>query len=253
MVSHVLISDIHGCMGTFTRLLNQVAAKHPGARLIFLGDLVDRGPSSRAVVEFAMRNGIPTCKGNHEDLALAYSEHTRRGYKAHCAWYYDRDAWLYNGGDYALGNWPHYATDGSRCGNRLPDDVLNWMQGLPPYIVVDEVDDKGRKLLCSHSGYGLEADKDTRDGWLSALWGRHSIDDVPFPKDSLYRVFGHTQEKDPVITDDYAMIDTGAAYAARGLGTLTAFLWPTKAVVQQAFDESPVEAKFTVADGCIVG
>lgn len=246
-MSYILISDVHGAFNTLIRLLNQVAKLHPGARLVLLGDLVDRGPSSRQVVEFAMQNAIPTVSGNHEDLLLAYSEHARRGYKARCAWYYDHDVWLYNGGDYALGNWP-YSREGRRDGNRVPDDVLNWMRALPPYLILDEVDERGRKLLCSHTGYGLDADKDTRDGWLSALWGRHP-DDGDFPSDGLYRAFGHNRGREVRFTEDSCMFDTGAAY--KGYGTLTAFLWPTKVTIQQPFDESPVEQHFKVIDGRI--
>ncbi len=87
----ILISDVHGCYYTLVRLLNRCLALHPGAQLVLLGDLIDRGPHSRRVVEFAMRNQIPTVMGNHEDLALAYSEHHRRGYRAH-AWHPGREA-----------------------------------------------------------------------------------------------------------------------------------------------------------------
>lgn len=235
-------------MGTLTRLLNTCAAQYPGARLILLGDLVDRGPHSRQVVEWVMANHIPTCAGNHEDLLIAYSAHARRGYKAHCSSYYERDIWLYNGGDITMANWQ---PDETQWRQGLPKEVLDWMVSLPPYIVVDEVDDKGRKLLCSHSGYGLDADLDTPDGWFRALWGRHEYGDGEFPKDGLYRCYGHTQKRDAVVTDDWAMIDSGAAYVSRGLGTLTAFVWPTKQLITQAYDETLIKPRFRVNGGCI--
>ncbi len=239
----ILISDLHGCYGTMVRLLNQCAKLHPGEKLVFLGDLIDRGPHSRAVVEFAMEHKIPTCKGNHEDLCLAFSHHSRRGYKAQCATYYERDIWLYNGGDYALGNWPSTHPKGYRDGEEIPKDVLDWMQALPPYIIPDaSLDDKGRKLLLSHTGYGLAAD----DGyWINALWGRHSHGEGEFPEDNYYRVFGHTRVSPAEITDTWANIDTGGAYG----GGLTAFLWPSKETLYQPFDEKPCEPIFCVRFG----
>lgn len=242
----VLVSDCHGCWFTLVRLLNQVVVAHPGARLMLLGDEIDRGPHSRQVVEFAMANAISTVMGNHIDLALAYSEHTRRGYRAKCASYYERDIWLYNGGDYALGNWPHFR-EGRREGNVIPKEVLDWMQALPPYIISDLVDDKGRKGLFSHTGYGLDADLNTSDGWFRALWGRHAHGDGDFPDDGYHRVFGHTQAKEVRFGEGWHMVDTGAAYKA--YGNMTAFIWPTKQTVVQGFDESPCEQRFAVVCG----
>ncbi len=250
----VCTTDVHGAFYTLIRLLNQIAALHPGARLISLGDEIDRGKDSRKVVEFMMENKISSVKSNHCDLCLAYSEHARRGYRAKCAGYYERDIWLWNGGEDALANWPHYrdAKDGGppyQSGCRIPDEVLNWMRDLPPYIISDTVDDQGRKCLFSHTGFGLDADLDTSDGWMRALWGRYP-DEADLPKDGYYRVWGHNRGK---TVEDYAdvgkMIDTGAAY--KGYGVLTAFVWPTKAIVQQQYDETPVEARFRIENGCI--
>jgi hypothetical protein len=251
---HCLVSDVHGSFYTLVRLLNQVAVKHPGARLISLGDEIDRGLHSRAVVEFLMAHRIPALMGNHVDLCLAYSEHTRRGYKARCANYYERDIWLYNGGNDALANWPHYrATEVKggpvQDGCRIPDEVLNWMAALPPYLILDDVDEKGRKCLASHTGYGLNADT---GHWFSALWGRHAHGDGEFPDDGYVRIHGHTQHKVVMATDTAINIDTGAAYTSQGMGTLTAIIWPTKELVQQQFDESATDQRFKVVDGLIV-
>lgn len=238
------ISDIHGCYYTMLRLLN--AAPKP-FKLVFLGDLIDRGPHSRLVVEFAMTHAIPTVCANHEDLALAYSAHARRGYKAHCTNYYERDIWIYNGGDKALKSWD--LTEQNRR-EGLPKDVLDWMASLPAYLYPsEELDANGRRLLASHSGYGLAADE---SNWFQALWGRHVHGDGEFPDDGLYRVFGHTPALTPEVTDTYTMIDTGAAYASRGFGHLTGFVWPTKETITVPYDESPVQPAFTVAKGgCI--
>ncbi len=88
----IIISDIHGCYKTLLKLLKQC----PDEQLVFLGDLVDRGPDSASVVRFAMDNKIPTLMGNHEDLML--SDHGLSPIE------YDNGLWAYNGGDVAL--WP---------------------------------------------------------------------------------------------------------------------------------------------------
>jgi hypothetical protein len=249
-MSVLVVTDCHGCWFTLTLLLNQCAAKYPGARLVSLGDEIDRGPNSRAVVEFMMGNGIPSVASNHIDLCLAYSAHARRGYTAHCSSYYERDVWLYNGGDKTLLSWD--PNEEKRGGDVMPKDVLDWMAALPAYITPDAPpDDKGRRLLCSHSGYGLDADAGDTYGWFKALWGRHEEGDGEFPDDGWFRAYGHTLVKTPLLTDAACNLDTGAAYASRGFGVLTALHWPSKALIAQRFNESPIKPRFRVVNGCI--
>lgn len=74
------VGDIHGRLDLLDRLLGDIFADHErrGAgdvRLIFLGDLVDRGPDSRGVVDrlLALSQGaVPVrfLKGNHEEVFL---------------------------------------------------------------------------------------------------------------------------------------------------------------------------------------
>ncbi len=74
------IGDIHGCDAEFARLVDLIDADHAGRVpkrqiIILLGDLVDRGPDSRGVVERAMalvqdRADVRLLAGNHEELFL---------------------------------------------------------------------------------------------------------------------------------------------------------------------------------------
>ncbi len=265
----ILISDVHGCWYTLVRLLNQCAIRYPGDRLVFLGDLIDRGPHSRQVVEFAMSNNILTTMGNHCDLCVDFY---RGDQHSKCGSYYSRGIWLENGGDVVPKGWPTIdkrvltgpqIAQSEYLGGRVPDSVLDWMEALPPYIRFDwedGLDANGRALLASHTGYGLMADMGAR-GWFPTLWGRHGHDMGAFVKDpatgeeaddGLYRVFGHTPDAEAIVTDKWAMIDTGGAYKGRGFGALTAFHWPSKGVVTQVFDETNVQARFEVKNGCIL-
>lgn len=73
------IGDIHGRLDCLDELLGAIERDSANAtadvRLIFLGDLIDRGPGSRAVVERAMALAASDrqcdfIKGNHEELLL---------------------------------------------------------------------------------------------------------------------------------------------------------------------------------------
>lgn len=73
------VGDIHGQLDLLDRLLNLIdaddAARGPAStRLIFLGDLVDRGPDSAGVIrrlrELARIRDIGVLRGNHEEVFL---------------------------------------------------------------------------------------------------------------------------------------------------------------------------------------
>ncbi|PIE45957.1 MAG: metallophosphoesterase [Gammaproteobacteria bacterium] len=70
-----IVGDVHGEIGALKLLMTQlgydISGNHPdNRRLVFLGDLIDRGPDSPAVVELVMElvnNGRAQCiMGNHE-------------------------------------------------------------------------------------------------------------------------------------------------------------------------------------------
>ncbi len=91
------IGDIHGCDGLLEDLLGRIradAAAAPESRklLVCLGDYVDRGPDSAAVIERLTRDppiGFETVflKGNHEDYMLRFLADPAVG-----------RSWLINGG-----------------------------------------------------------------------------------------------------------------------------------------------------------
>ncbi len=222
-MKRLILSDIHGCYHT---MLSMIEKHGQGRQLILLGDLIDRGPRSKQVVEYAMDNAIPTVAANHDDLALAYSAHYRLGYRAKCAQYYDRDVWLDNGGDKALASWST---------KTLPTKVLDWMSQLPAYIKLDTLTAEGRKVLLSHSGYGLDADK---GNWMRTLWGRYPESGAFAYEegtgnemdDGYLRVFGHTRNHEVQSGPGFINLDTGCAYT--GYGVLSGLLLPEVEVVQ---------------------
>ncbi|MBT9383973.1 serine/threonine protein phosphatase [Pseudooceanicola sp. CBS1P-1] len=72
------IGDIHGQLGMLEAALARVAADGagPGDEVIFLGDLVDRGPQSRAVLDLliagrAAGRNWTILRGNHDEMFRA--------------------------------------------------------------------------------------------------------------------------------------------------------------------------------------
>src|SRR4051794_34192578 len=65
----IIIGDVHGCRLELESLLDRVAFAS-GDRLVFVGDLVARGPDSLGVLDIARRTGAIVVRGNHEQKLL---------------------------------------------------------------------------------------------------------------------------------------------------------------------------------------
>ncbi len=96
------IGDIHGRSDLLESLLQQIAddaVRHPETatkRLVYLGDYVDRGPASSAVIDMVLHDAPPGFEvvplmGNHEEMMLRFLEDLAVG-----------RTWMMNGGDATL-------------------------------------------------------------------------------------------------------------------------------------------------------
>src|SRR6056297_2712639 len=73
----IAIGDVHGCADEFEELLNALELE-PEDRVIQLGDLVNRGPSSHAALELARQYKVEAIIGNHELRLLRAREEGRK-------------------------------------------------------------------------------------------------------------------------------------------------------------------------------
>lgn len=91
------IGDIHGCDTALQTLLNRLDLQSTD-RLIFLGDYIDRGPNSRAVVETLLdlqtRCRVDCLAGNHEWILMGVATGQ-----------FDIETWKTVGGDTTLASY----------------------------------------------------------------------------------------------------------------------------------------------------
>lgn len=113
-MSYNVIGDLAGNYLTLQALLKKMPEGEP----ISIGDMCDRGPRSKDVIEFFMNNGRALL-GNHEHLLV--SHYRRDGY-------YESGIWYYNGGT---------ITDNS-FGGCVSENVLNWIETLPKHLIVED-------------------------------------------------------------------------------------------------------------------
>lgn len=62
----IIVGDIHGCIDEFDELIKTLSYDKNSDRLILLGDLIDRGPDSVAVVARAREMDLECVMGNHD-------------------------------------------------------------------------------------------------------------------------------------------------------------------------------------------
>jgi serine/threonine protein phosphatase 1 len=139
-----IVGDIHGCLKTLLALMDKVEAKDPKAEFIFCGDFVDRGPRSAEVVEFILegvkQREFKAVKGNHEGIMHSYFQ-SRFG-----------SNWMAgNGGSSTVKSYrDYYDLDDQELWDKIEEDA-ELLQSLPLWLILDEKDSQGRKLLVSHA------------------------------------------------------------------------------------------------------
>ena len=65
----LIIGDVHGCIDELRELLRKLSPQ-PGDELLFIGDLINKGPDSAAVWREYRRLGARAVVGNHERALL---------------------------------------------------------------------------------------------------------------------------------------------------------------------------------------
>lgn len=204
------VGDVHGCAGRLRDMHRAIAAdlaERPiaDALLIHIGDYIDRGPDSAAVIETLLHGpAIPglhviNLMGNHEDLLLAALGDPARPDLA--------GNWLNNGGVPSLASW----------GVRPESGPAEWEQQIPPEHVQFL-----RNLAIRHAvgGY-LFVHAGVRPGVPLA---EQSVQDMLWIREPFLScgdnfgavvVHGHTPVREPVVRPNRVGIDTGAVMGGR--------------------------------------
>jgi len=211
-----IVGDIHGCVRELETLLAGLDLS-AGDTLAFIGDYIDRGPDSRAVVDMLLalraQSGLRTIflKGNHEDMCLAYVGREGR-------W---GESWRMNGGGATLRSYGvSEALQGEAVAERFPAEHLEFFESLDLTAVVDE-------FLLVHAGVRPSVPLAAQDP-EDLLWIREEFIACAHELPHTI-VFGHTPQRQVLVDLPYKIgIDTGCVYGGR----LTA-LEPREGVVHQ--------------------
>jgi serine/threonine protein phosphatase 1 len=195
----IAIGDIHGCDRALRGLVAAIDPT-PSDTLVLLGDYVDRGPDSRAVVDFlvrlSQRTRVIAVMGNHEEMMLNV-----------LSGQLDHNVWLKHGGMSTLDS---YGFNGDR--DFLPEEHRQFFDSMVDYYEQDG-------FFFTHASYDPLLPLDQQPA-TELRW--HSLrDGVPGPHFSgQTAIVGHTANPDAQCIDfgHLVCIDTNCY----GGGLLTA-------------------------------
>lgn len=214
-----LIGDIHGCLSELDALL----AKLPrNARLIFLGDYIDRGPDSRGTIERLLQEKHRSIflRGNHEQMLFDYFHNPNNPGTL---------LWLrsVNGGPQTLAS---YGLGPDAVYADLPKTHRDFIENLPLYYEADH-------FIAVHAGVRVEknsmVEQEPNDllfirmNWINneAAWpGKH----VVYGHTPARYLLGRERQHEIISGKKSTGIDTGCVYG----GSLTALNMVTREVVQ---------------------
>ena len=219
-MGRIIIGDVHGHFDGLMHLLTLASGKDD--QLYFLGDLIDRGPQNKQVIDFVRDGRHPCLLGNHEAMLLGALLNDNKSAMN----------WYHNGGLQTLQSF-----GGFKQGLDVLTGYMPWLQSLPLYFDLGD-------LLLVHAGLlpGVPLEEHTAE---ECCWIR---DDFLYSQEPSFLgkktiVVGHTitfllnaAEGGKVPVGNLAQgpnwynLDTGAFHSKSGW--LTALNWDTQTVYQ---------------------
>lgn len=198
------VGDVHGCPDELAIMLRHLTDEQGVTAndvVIFLGDYIDRGPNSKAVVELLLefQKQHPESrflKGNHEDMLLDFL-----GFGGRLG-----HAFLYNGGLETMQSYGiSVFAPPEEMTSALPQDHFKFMVGLESIIVANG------KFILVHAGLNplrdINAQNDSDVFWIRDEF----ISNVHAFEKTV--VFGHTPYKEIFVHLPYKMgLDTGLVF-----------------------------------------
>lgn len=205
----IIIGDIHGHYKTLKALVKKLPTNE---KIVITGDLIDRGPNSRKVIQFVRENQIDCVMGNHEQMAAK----SRTDYSLY-------KMWLQIGGKQTVDCYKKKAID-----PEFKKD-MNFLSHLPLYL---EYQIEGAQdLLVSHSVMvpHLEIKETDFEAFEEAVLWYHFYSDKMNKHKKFFNVFGHTPSSSVRIYEGGACVDTGCYQT----GWLSALQYPQMKIFRQ--------------------
>lgn len=223
----IFVGDIHGCIDEFNHLLQECRYNQENDVLVLVGDLVNKGYDSVAVVKRAMQLNAHCVLGNHDAALIARVDHIREG---------EIDP-----------KQPPYNSDPlTKTAQDLPRDCYKWLSTRPHLLVVPQF-----HVIVAHAGLNPKQPLDNQNLWellhMRRILPNGRVTDAQNGGDLWATkwkgpetvIFGH-DARTGFQQHPFAIgLDTGCCYG----GDLTAYILPAKQFVKVSGSRVAVQKK----------
>lgn len=225
MQKHFVFGDVHGEAAQLEDLISQVKSDHPDAILYSTGDLIDRGPFSKEVIDLCIKHDVKAVLGNHELwLHQALSTGVFDTFALHSCMQGDRTLRSYNISDSKA---PLHIAQSTQeiaqsIQERVPPDHRDYILNTPIWrkfqcegktyrIIHAGLKDQDVLAFCREGMTGDELIQEVADRKPAVLmWSSPNIKnpDLHDFGDGV-QIFGHRPVKEVICEDHWVALDTG--------------------------------------------
>ncbi|MFH1295902.1 MAG: metallophosphoesterase [Bacteroidota bacterium] len=213
-----VIGDIHGCINTFRKMVEDEISPFKDEIIYILGDLIDRGIDSKAVLDYILylmdkSVDVRVIRGNHEVMLLEAGRSEEQF-----------TLWMRNGGFTTLNDFGIVMdlSTGPEAASCIPPVYTEFFNGLPWYLETEG-------FFLVHAGLNTVS-SDPLSDTETMIWTRQKGYNASFLKGRKL-VHGHSPEFLEVILDQFQNqdslvynLDGGCVYSNYpGLGNLIAW------------------------------
>ena len=225
-----IIGDVHGCINTLKALVNKLPKN---AKIIFVGDLIDRGKNSSDVIEFVINGKYDCVMGNHEQSMCSFLPSILKDKST-----IDNHSWTIFGGYETMKSYGLVGFSSTKY--KLLDKHLLWLNKLPIYLEYPHLtNEEDRYLVVSHAAiHNTWKYKDHQPSTEGFQKFKEQILNnrckTIYDNEEIFNIFGHTPVGESLVTKHFANIDTGCIFNDGDLlGNLTAIEFPSMKIISQ--------------------
>lgn len=213
MTGYDLIGDVHGCGATLAALLEKLGYqqrggiyRHPQRKVIFLGDLIDRGPRIRLAVTIARRmveeGEAYIVMGNHEYNALTYTHPAPPG--SNKRWLREHTPRHNRIIEDTLSQYRDYSNEW--------EDTLAWFKTIPLYLEMD-----GIRVV--HACWDEDLIDQLRQRAPDACMDSHFLEESTDPSTQAFRILDRLTRGTYIPLPDGIAIHSGDGFTRQSFRT----------------------------------
>lgn len=202
----IIVGDVHGCIDELHWLLKKCQYRRGADLLVFVGDVLHKGPNSVAVLELIKKENARVTLGNHE---LKFLENFKGKSKPSPSMQIVFDQMGEKTAEYSewISTWPTFIEE---------EDFLVVHAGLVPGKHPSKTDKRILANIRTWDGEGVDLNNENDPAWHELYKGKKLV------------VYGHWARAGLTVKEKTIGLDSGCVYGEK----LSAVILPQRQIVQ---------------------